>query len=134
LREIESRKRAHEEAEKQRQIELAEQRQVLERDKKIALLKQQSEFNRERESLQKKLERKTANELGDGGEIDVFEAVRGCFDGTRVRLHEFLKDRPERTFARGVPQGRNLWANHCRCEKSTSVAKDLHNQATARSS
>lgn len=87
-REAEVRKQAQAEADKQRQKELMDQRQSLENDKKLALLKQQSEFNRERESYRKKtqllenqLQRKTANELGDGGEIDVFEALREAFDG-----------------------------------------------------
>src|SRR5260370_27517186 len=53
--------------------------------------KQQSEFNRERESMQKKmllmssqLEKKTANELGDGAEIDLFDALRESFPNDRV--------------------------------------------------
>jgi len=100
-REVEVRKQTQVEAEKLRQKALTEQRHILEKDKNLALLKLQSEFNRERESLQKKLERKTANELGDGGEIDVFEALRDAFQGdkiTRIRkgqpgadiLHEVL--------------------------------------------
>jgi hypothetical protein len=79
-------KQAQLDAEKQKAKELAEQRQVFEKDKTLTLLKQQSDFNRERESLQKKtqlmdkqLQKKTANELGDGGEIDVFEALKEAF-------------------------------------------------------
>ena len=90
-REAEVRKQTQEEAEKQAQKELAEQRQALEKDRTVALLKQQSEFNRQRESFQKKmqimenqLQRKTANELGDGGEIDVFEALRDSFQGDKI--------------------------------------------------
>jgi len=107
-REAEIRKQAHEEAAKQVQKELADQRQALEKDKNLALLKQQSEQNRDRDSLQKKvkmlehqLQKKTANELGESGEIDVFEALRDAFQGdkiTRIRkgqpgadiLHEVL--------------------------------------------
>lgn len=90
-RETEIRAQAKEEADNQRQKELLEQRQILDKDKKLALLKQQSEFNRERESLQKKLERKTANELGDGGEIDVFEAIREAFDGNSGKTSRIPK-------------------------------------------
>ncbi len=97
-----------EDAEKERSTQLANQRQSLETDKKLALLKQQSEFNRERESLQAKLhlverqlQKKTANELGDGAEIDLYETLRESFPHdniTRVRkgqagpdiLHEVL--------------------------------------------
>ncbi|HET9406995.1 MAG TPA: DUF2130 domain-containing protein [Candidatus Sulfotelmatobacter sp.] len=90
-RETEILKKAQEEAEKQRQKELAEQRQALEQDKKLSLLKQDAKFNREREALQKKmqlmdkqLQKKTANELGDGAEIDLFEALRESFSGDRI--------------------------------------------------
>lgn len=90
-REVEIRKQAHEEAIKRAQKELADQRQVLEKDKNLALLKQQSEHSRNRDSLQKKvkmlehqLQNKTANELGDGGEINVFEALRDAFQGDRI--------------------------------------------------
>ena len=107
-REAQVRKQAEEQAEKNTQKQLLEQRQALEKDKNLALLKQQSETHRDRDSLQKKvkmlehqLQNKTANELGDGGEIDVFEALRDAFQGdkiTRIRkgqpgadiLHEVL--------------------------------------------
>src|ERR1700722_257881 len=68
-----------------------DQRQALEKDRSAALLKQQGEHNRHRESLQKKvktlehqLQKKTANELGDGGEIDIFEALRDAFQGDKI--------------------------------------------------
>jgi hypothetical protein len=101
-------KQAQQSAEKQRQKDLTEQRQALEKDKTLTLLKQEGKFNREREALQKKmqlmdkqLQKKTANELGDGAEIDLFEALRESFPGdkiTRIRkgqagadiLHEVL--------------------------------------------
>ena len=90
-REATVRKETQEKAEKLWQKELATQRQALENDKTDALLKQQSDHNRERESYQKKLkaveqqlQRKTANELGDGGEIGVFEALRDAFQGDRI--------------------------------------------------
>ena len=110
-REVDIRKQAQEEAEKQKQKDLVEQRQAFERHEKLALLKQQSEFNRERESLQKKLERKTANELGDGGEIDVFDALRGAFDGnggktTRIPKGENGADILHEVFHKGEACGR----------------------------
>jgi hypothetical protein len=90
-RETEILKKAQEDAEKQRQTELAEQRQALEQDKKLSLLKQDAKFNREREALQKKmqlmdkqLQKKTANELGDGAEIDLYEALRESNSGDRI--------------------------------------------------
>jgi hypothetical protein len=90
-REAEILKKAQEDAEEQRQKELADQRQALEKDKTLTLLKQEAKFNREREALQKKmqlmdkqLQKKTANELGDGAEIDLFEALRESFSGDRI--------------------------------------------------
>jgi hypothetical protein len=90
-REAEALKRAQEDAEKRHQKELAEQRQVLEKDKTLTLLKQETKFNREIESVQKKmqlmekqLQRKTANELGDGAEVDLFEALRESFPGDKI--------------------------------------------------
>ena len=78
VREAAIRKEAQEGAEKVWRKELGTQRQALEKDKTDALLKQQSEHNRERESYQKKLkvmeqqlQRKTANELGDSGRDDL---------------------------------------------------------------
>jgi hypothetical protein len=90
-REAEIRKQAQEEAAKRAQKDLADQRQILEKDKNLALLKQQSEHNRDRDSLQKKvkilehqLQKKTANDLGDSGEINVFEALRDTFQGDKI--------------------------------------------------
>jgi hypothetical protein len=90
-REAAVRKQMAEEAEKERLKLLANQRQTLETDKKLALLKQQSEFNRERESFQKKMQlmerqllKKTANELGDGAEIDLFETLRESFPTDKI--------------------------------------------------
>ncbi len=90
-RAAEIRKETQEQAQKEWQKHLMEQRQALEKDKSTALLKQQAENNRDRESLQKKvktlehqLQKKTANELGDGGEVDVFEALRDAFQGDKI--------------------------------------------------
>jgi hypothetical protein len=90
-REAENLKQAQHEAEKQRQKELADQRQALEKDKTLALLKQQSASARDPEALIKKmqllenqLKKKTPNELGDGAEIDLFEALRESFSGDKI--------------------------------------------------
>ncbi len=95
-----------------------EQRQALDKATKLALLKQQSEFNRERESYHKKtqllenqLQRKTANELGDSGEIDVFDAVRESFDGscgktTRIPKGQAGADLLHEVFYKGETCGR----------------------------
>lgn len=74
------------EAERTYQTELAKQRQLLGRDKDEALRKARAEFTREKEAAQKKvadlerqLQKKTANDLGDGAEIDLYEALRDIF-------------------------------------------------------
>jgi hypothetical protein len=90
-REAAIRKETEDKAEKLRQKELTAQRQILENAKDEALRKQQSEHARQNESLLKKvtilerrLENKTANELGDGGEINVFDALRDAFQGDKI--------------------------------------------------
>ena len=90
-READVRRRTMEEAAKERLNELANQRQSLETDKAIALMKQQSEFNRQRESFQTKLQllekqvqNKPANELGDGAEIDLYETLRDWFPTDKI--------------------------------------------------
>lgn len=131
----ETRKQMQEEAEKRRQKDLTEQRQILERDKKLALIKQQSEFNRERESLQKKLERKTANELGDDGELDVFEALRDAFQGdkiTRIRKGQPGADILQEVLYKGEVCGRIIVDSKNRLEwKYTFVSKLRQDQAEA---
>ena len=81
------RKQVADDAEKLRLQDLAQQRRVLENDKISALQKQRAEFARKDESLQKKvqqlerkLQHKTANELGDGAEVDLLEAFPGRQD------------------------------------------------------
>jgi hypothetical protein len=66
--------------------ELARQRDTLQADHDRALLKAKAESNRENERLQKKtmelqraLERRTANELGDGQERDIDAELRKAF-------------------------------------------------------
>lgn len=90
-READVRRQAMEEAAKERLRELANQREALETDKALALLKQQSEFNRQRESFQSKLQilekqvqNRTPNELGDGTEIDLHEMLREWFPTDKV--------------------------------------------------
>jgi hypothetical protein len=71
--------------------ELARQREILGKDKDSEKAKLQVGFNREREAYQKKisdlgrqLERKTAGELGDGAEIELFDALRDAFPQDQI--------------------------------------------------
>jgi hypothetical protein len=71
---------------------LQEQREALERDKTAALsardAKHFEEFQKLKDNfddVQRKLEKKTADELGEGGEVDLFEGLKAHFEGDRVR-------------------------------------------------
>lgn len=74
---------AKQQAEAQRKKELAEVRKILEKDRENALLKRDAEFAREREALQKKIvemsRRVKKGDVGEGGELDLFEELRGAF-------------------------------------------------------
>jgi hypothetical protein len=77
---------ALEQAEQQRQKEIGELRAILEADRDQSVLKKQVEFTREREKWQKeildlqhKLQNKTADEIGDGAEVDLFEVLKAEF-------------------------------------------------------
>lgn len=73
------------------QKELAHQREVLGKDKERTLAVKDSEAATEREALKRqvadltrKLESKTASELGDGGEVDLYEELRAAFPHDRI--------------------------------------------------
>jgi len=76
---------AKQQAEKQRKKEIAEIRQILQKDRDAALLKKDAEFAREREAMQKRISemdrrmKKSGGELGEGAELDLFEELRGAF-------------------------------------------------------
>jgi hypothetical protein len=76
-------KAALDEAERKRQKELVDQKVILIKDRDQTILKERAGFTRERESwekkvkeLDRKLQRKTAQEMGDGAEIDLYEVLR----------------------------------------------------------
>jgi hypothetical protein len=82
---------AKEQAEQQWKKFAADQRESLEKERDSRLLKSQADYTREKEAMQKKLlelqrqvERKTANDIGDGAEIDVYEALRDSFPGDKI--------------------------------------------------
>jgi hypothetical protein len=90
-REAAIRKEATEEAQRSAQKELDQERLILKQAQDTALLKKEGEFGRERESWQKKiqdmqrqLEQKTANQLGDGAELDLLETLREAFRDDRI--------------------------------------------------
>jgi hypothetical protein len=80
---------ARQQMEQQRKKELADVRKILEQDRQNALLKRDAEFAREREALQKKIAEmsrrvKKGGEVGEGGELDLYEELRGAFPDDHV--------------------------------------------------
>lgn len=78
-------------SEKQHQKDIADLRAVMEVDRDQTVLNKQAEFTRERErwqkevlDLQHKLQKKTADEIGDGAEVNLFEALKGAFESDTV--------------------------------------------------
>jgi hypothetical protein len=85
---------------------------------KAKVLKLQSELA----DMQRKLEGKTANELGEGSEIDLFEQLKATFEGDRIQrvgkgvngadvIHEVIHN--GRVYGRIVydAKNRNAWQN-----------------------
>jgi len=71
--------------------DLKEQRDALDKERDRVTLRLSAEFNREREAYKKKLQemerrvqRQTANQLGEGAEIDIFETLRQSFPNDRI--------------------------------------------------
>jgi hypothetical protein len=64
------------------------QKEDLQREKEQAVLTANSKvlkLQSELADMQRKLEGKTANELGEGSEIDLFEQLRATFEGDRIQ-------------------------------------------------
>jgi hypothetical protein len=98
-----------------KQKDLDQQRRALEKDRDAQLLKVQVQHNRDREQLQqnidaltRRLQRKTADELGEGAEIDVYEALRDAYrrdDITRIKKGEPGADIRHQVLHKGTPCG-----------------------------
>lgn len=78
------------EADKLRKREIAEIREILQKDRDAALLKKDAEFARERDALQKKIAdmsrrvRGAGGEVAEGGELDLYDALRAAFPEDQV--------------------------------------------------
>lgn len=85
-------KRAKQETEALHKKEIENQRAIFEREHHADLAKQKSDFQKQNEAalkevqeLKRKLEeQKTANQLGDGAEVDLFDTLRQHFPGDRI--------------------------------------------------
>jgi hypothetical protein len=67
---------------------LLRQKEDLQREKEAAVLAEKAKvlkLTSELQDMQRKLEGKTANELGEGSEIDLFEQLKAAFDGDRIQ-------------------------------------------------
>jgi hypothetical protein len=84
-------KRAKEETEAMLKKEMERQRIILQQAHDADLRKERSESNRENEVLlkkvqdmQRKLEQKTADQLGDGAEVDLYETLKENFPADQI--------------------------------------------------
>jgi len=98
-REVTIRKEALATAEQKAKKELADARAILQKDHDQKVLKREAEFSREREAthrklkdMERQLQRKTAGEIGDGAEIDLFETLRAAFPDDLI--HRVPKGEP----------------------------------------
>ena len=77
-------------ADRDRKKEIAEIRQILQKDRQAALLRKDAEFARERQALEKKIfemsrrVKKGAGEVGEGAEIDLYDELRGAFPDDQI--------------------------------------------------
>jgi hypothetical protein len=89
---IETRLKAADDARRAAEVLLNQQRETLEQEKTVAVLAEQAKAFDERQKLQEKLallqkqiENKTAQDIGEGPEADLFELLRNAFEGDRIR-------------------------------------------------
>lgn len=80
---------------------LAEQRQALDKDKEDAVYKAKADefaknqkLQKQVEQLKRQLEQQTANNLGEGAEIDLHEALRDSFDSLGDKITRIKKGQP----------------------------------------
>jgi len=118
-REAALKKRYSEDAEKQVQQQLSKMRDTLDQDYIRRELKLKAEFARDQDRTKKKLSdlerqlaKKTANELGDGAEIDLYDELRTLFKGdhiTRVKKGEPGADIHHEVFHNGRSCGKIVY-------------------------
>lgn len=89
---------AEAQAAKKQQVELVKAREALKADYDKKALKDQADRDRANQALnkkvlelQRKLEAKTANELGEGAEVDVYEALKAQFESKGDKISRVPK-------------------------------------------
>ena len=84
------------------------------------------------EDLARQLERKTANELGEGAEIDLFGSLKQEFEGDQIR--RVSKGAAGADIIHGVVHGGKVWRpDRLRCQEPQRLAQRVRDQASARS-
>lgn len=87
---------ARQQAERDRKKEIAQVRQILQKDRDAAILRKEADFAREREALQKKISEmsrrvKKGADIGEGAELDLYEELRAAFPEDEIAK---VKGRP----------------------------------------
>ncbi len=128
-------------ADKKLQEELAKERQILERDREQREKKLKAEFTREHEktkskvaALERQLQKKTPNELGDGAEIDLFEELRSLFKAdhfSRVPKGEQGADIHHEVYHKGQSCGKIVYDSKNRQNWQAAYASKLRADQTA---
>ena len=83
--------------EKRRKKEIADVRQILQKDRDAALLKKDAEFAKERVAMEKKIAdmsrrvKKAGGDVGEGAELDLYEELRAAFPDDQIAR---VKGRP----------------------------------------
>jgi len=81
--------------ETQLSLRLKEQREALEKDKantvnekRVKFFKEKLKLEEQLQAARRRVQEKTAEELGEGAEVDLFEALKAQFDGDKIRRIE----------------------------------------------
>lgn len=134
-------KQMADQAEKRLKEQLAKEREILERDREQGEKKLKAEFTREHEktknkvaALERQLQKKTAYDLGDGAEIDLYEELRSLFKSdhfSRVPKGEPGADIHHEVFHKGQPCGKIVYDSKNRQNWQDGYASKLRADQTA---
>lgn len=140
-RETELKKQMAEQAEKKVKEQVAKEREILVRDREQGEKKLKAEFTREHEktknkvaALERQLQKKTAYDLGDGAEIDLYEELRSLFKNdhfSRVPKGEPGADIHHEVFHKGQSCGKIIYDSKNRQNWQDGYASKLRTDQTA---
>lgn len=140
-REASLKKQMADQAEKKLKEQVAKEREILERDREQREKKLKAEFTREHEktknkvaALERQLQKRTAHELGDGAEIDLYEELRSLFKGdhfARVPKGEPGADIHHEVFHKGQSCGKIVYDSKNRQNWQDGYASKLRADQTA---